>query len=54
MAQAVDGKAVNIAVPVADDTSIAITENKIGIKAVDVQKLFVAEGDVLIIDGGKA
>ena len=52
--QTVDGKAVNIAVPVADDTSIAITENKIGIKAVDVQKLFVAEGDVLIIDGGKA
>lgn len=54
VAQAVDGKAVNIAVPVADDTSIAITENKIGIKAVDVQKLFVAEGDVLIIDGGNA
>lgn len=54
VAQTVDGKAVNIAVPVADDTSIAITENKIGIKAVDVQKLFVAEGDVLIIDGGKA
>lgn len=52
--QAVDSKAVNIAVPVADDTSIAITENKIGIKAVDVQKLFIAEGDVLIIDGGKA
>lgn len=52
--QAVDSKAVNIAVPVADDTSIAINENKIGIKAVDVQKLFVAEGDVLIIDGGKA
>lgn len=54
VAQAVDSKAVNIAVPVADDTSIAITENKIGIKAVDVQKLFIAEGDVLIIDGGKA
>lgn len=53
-AQTADGKAVNIAVPVADDTSIAITENKIGIKAVDVQKLFIAEGDVLIIDGGKA
>lgn len=52
--QAVDSKAVNIAVPVADDTSIAIIENKIGIKAVDVQKLFVAEGDVLIIDGGNA
>lgn len=54
VAQTVDGKAVNIAVPVADDISIAITENKIGIKAVDVQKLFIAEGDVLIIDGGKA
>lgn len=54
VAQTADGKAVNIAVPVADDTSIAITENKIGIKAVDVQKLFIAEGDVLIIDGGKA
>lgn len=54
VAQTVNGKAVNIAVPVADDTSIAITENKIGVKAVDVQKLFVAEGDVLIIDGGNA
>ena len=52
--QTIDGKAVNIAVPVADDTSIAIAENKIGIKAVDVQKLFIAEGDVLIIDGGNA
>lgn len=54
VAQTIDGKAVNIAVPVADDASIAITENKIGIKAVDVQKLFIADGDVLIIDGGKA
>lgn len=54
VAQTADGKAVNIAVPIADDASIAITENKIGIKAVDVQKLFIAEGDVLIIDGGKA
>ena len=54
VAQTIDGKAVNIVVPVADDASIAITENKIGIKAVDVQKLFIAEGDVLIIDGGKA
>lgn len=54
VAQTVDGKAVNIAVPVADDTSIAIAENKIGIKAVDVQKLFIAEGDVLVIDGGNA
>lgn len=54
VAQTVDGKAVNIAVPVADDTSIAIAENKIGIKAVNIQKLFIAEGDVLIIDGGNA
>lgn len=54
VAQAATDKAVNIAVPVADDISIAITENKIGIKTVDVQKLFIAEGDVLIIDGGKA
>lgn len=54
VAQTIDGKAVNIAVPVADDTSIAINENKIGIKAVDVQKLFISEGDVLIIDGGNA
>lgn len=54
VAQTIDGKAVNIAVPVADDASIAITENKIGIKAVDVQKLFIADDDVLIIDGGKA
>lgn len=54
VAQTIDGKAINIAIPVADDASIAITENKIGIKAVNVQKLFIAEGDVLIIDGGKA
>ena len=54
VAQTIDGKAVNIVVPVADDASIAITENKIGIKAVNVQKLFIAEGDVLVIDGGNA
>ena len=54
VAQTINGKAVNIAVPVADDASIAITENKIGIKAVDVQKLFIADGDVLVIDGGRA
>lgn len=54
VAQTATDKVVNIAVPVADDASIAITENKIGIKAVNVQKLFIADGDVLIIDGGKA
>ena len=53
-AQVIEGKAVNIAVPVADDTSITIAENKISIKAVDVQRLFIADGDVLIIDGGNA
>lgn len=47
-------KSVDIAVPKADDSSIAITENKISIKAVNVQKLFVAEGDVLILNGGTA
>lgn len=47
-------KSVDIAVPKADDSSIAITENKIGIKAVNVQKLFVAKGDVLILNGGTA
>ena len=47
-------KSVDIAVPKADDSSITITENKIGIKAVNIQKLFVAEGDVLILNGGTA
>lgn len=47
-------KSVDIAVPVADGSSVEITENKIGIKAVNVQKLFVAEGDVLILNGGTA
>lgn len=47
-------KSVDIAVPVADGSSVEITENKIGVKAVDVQKLFVAEGDVLILNGGNA
>ncbi len=47
-------KSVDIAIPVADGSSVEITENKIGIKAVNVQKLFVAEGDVLILNGGTA
>lgn len=47
-------KTVDIAVPVADDTSIEITDNKIGVKAVNVQKLFIAEGDTLILNGGTA
>ena len=54
VAQTITDKAVDIAVPVADDTSIQIAENKIGIKAVNVQKLFVAEGDTLILNGGTA
>lgn len=54
IAQTITDKAVDITVPVADDTSIQIAENKIGIKAVNVQKLFVAEGDTLILNGGTA
>lgn len=37
-----------------DNTSIESNEGVIGIKAVNVQKLFVAEGDELILDGGNA
>jgi len=38
-----------------DNTSIeASADGTIGVKAVDVQKLFVAEGDEFILDGGKA
>ena len=47
-------KTVDIVVPVADDTSIEITDNKIGVKAVNVQKLFIAKGDTLILNGGTA
>lgn len=37
-----------------DNTSIEANDGVIGIKAVNVQKLFVAEGDEFILDGGKA
>lgn len=37
-----------------DNTSIESNDGVIGIKAVNVQKLFVAEGDEFILDGGKA
>lgn len=37
-----------------DNTSIESNEGVIGIKAVNVQKLFVAEGDEFILDGGNA
>lgn len=37
-----------------DNTSIESNNGVIGIKAVNVQKLFVAEGDEFILDGGKA
>lgn len=47
-------KTVDIVVPVADNTSVEITDNKIGVKAVNVQKLFIAEGDTLILNGGTA
>ena len=37
-----------------DNTSIESNNGVIGIKAVNVQKLFVAEGDEFVLDGGKA
>ena len=37
-----------------DNTSIEANDGVIGIKAVNVQKLFVAEGDEFILDGGNA
>lgn len=37
-----------------DNTSIESNNGVIGIKAVNVQKLFVAEGDEFILDGGEA
>lgn len=38
-----------------DNASIEVsTDGTIGVKAVNVQKLFVAEGDEFILDGGKA
>ena len=52
--QTITKKAVDIAVPVADNASIEITDNKIGVKAVNVQKLFIAEGDTFILNGGNA
>lgn len=53
VAQTVTGKAVNIAVPVADGTSIALTDNKLSVKSVSTDLL--AQGTLeLIIDGGHA
>lgn len=46
-------KSVNIAVPVADDTSIAITDNKISVKKVSTD-LLVQGVDTLILNGGTA
>lgn len=52
-AQTVTGKAVDIAVPVADGTSIALTDNKLSVKSVSTDLL--AQGTLeLIIDGGHA
>lgn len=53
VAQTVTGKAVDIAVPVADGTSIALTDNKLSVKSVSTDLL--AQGTLeLIIDGGHA
>lgn len=53
VAQTVTEKAVDIAVPVADGTSIALTENKLSVKAVSTDLL--TQGTLeLILDGGHA
>lgn len=53
VAQTVTKKAVDIAVPVADGTSIALTENKLSVKAVSTDLL--TQGTLeLILDGGHA
>lgn len=54
VAQTVTEKAVDIAVPVADGTSIALTDNKLSVKSVNVNLLAQTEGDELIFDGGHA
>lgn len=53
VAQTVTEKAVDIAVPIADGTSIALTENKLSVKAVSTDLL--TQGTLeLILDGGHA
>ena len=53
VAQTITSKAVDIAVPVADDTSIEIADNKISVKAVSTDLL--AQGTVtLVLNGGNA
>ena len=53
VAQTVTEKAVDIAVPVADGTSIALTENKLSVRAVSTDLL--TQGTLeLILDGGHA
>lgn len=53
VAQTVTEKAVDIAVPVADDSSIALTDNKLSVKSVSTDLL--AQGTLeFIIDGGHA
>lgn len=52
-AQTITNKAVDIAVPAADDTSIEIADNKISVKAVSTDLL--AQGtDTLVLNGGNA
>ena len=49
----ITNKAVDIAVPVADDSSITIADNKIGIKAVSTD-LLTQGTDTLVLNGGNA
>ena len=47
--EAVEASSIDV-----DGTSIEIANNKLGIKQVNVNKLFIAEGDTLVLNGGTA
>ena len=47
--EAVEANSIDV-----DGTSIEITNNKLGVKQVNVNKLFIAEGDTLVLNGGTA
>lgn len=47
--EAVEANSIDV-----DGTSIEIANNKLGVKQVNINKLFIAEGDTLVLNGGTA
>lgn len=47
--EAVEANSIDV-----DGTSIEIVNNKLGVKQVNINKLFIAEGDTLVLNGGTA